>query len=514
MNNLKPIQLLDNYIRARYPIIVIISHEETRVMSEIKTLASNKNRRAALIEWTYTQGLIVATTEGGRKIANTEDPSAALDQIISGKLASNDPTIYIMRDIHPMLNDAKIIRQLRDVAAAFETTKNNLILISPSMQIPADLEKTVALIDWPLPDSNELSAILKTCEISLPEKVKVSLNGSREQVVQSLQGLTTFEASSVLLSAVVATHELGVSAIPHIIKEKAQIIRKSGVLEFFDTAITMQNVGGLNHLKQYASIKRMAFSEKAKAEGVDTPKGVLLVGVPGTGKSLSAKAIAGGQMPLLRMDIGALMGGLVGQSESNMRSALKVAEAVAPCVLWVDEIEKALASGGDLDGGTSSRVFGTLLTWMQETTAPVYVIATANNAHTIKPELLRRFDDIFWVDLPNAESRREIFTIHLIKRNHSVSLITDELLSATWGFSGAEIEKVVKSAVEFAFFESVALNNDHLVSHARAIVPVSRTMAEQINHSREWARDRARNAGDPLEPEPQYKVQSARMVEI
>ena len=497
----KPSILLDRFIRARYPIIVILSHEESRVLAEIKSLASNKSRRARLVQWTYTNGLVEFTPEGEKPIENTEDPAAALEYVIKAK-PETTPTLYVFFDLHPMLNDAKVIRQLRDVAAAFETTKDNLVLISPAMQIPSDLEKTVALIDWPLPDMDELSGILGSCETNLPEKVKVTLNGSREKVVQSLQGLSAFEASSVLLSAVVATKELGESAIPHIIKEKAQIIRKSGVLEFFDTQITMSNVGGLQHLKQYANIKRTAFSERAKAAGVDTPKGVLLVGVPGTGKSLSAKAIAGGQMPLLRMDIGALMGGLVGQSEANMRAALKVAEAVAPCVLWVDEIEKGLAQGGDLDGGTSSRVFGTLLTWMQETAAPVYVIATANNAASLKPELLRRFDDIFWVDLPDAKSRREIFEIHLTKRNHPVSLVTNDLVAATWGFSGAEIEKVVKASIETCFFGGDKLTSSHLLSHAQEIVPVSRTMKEQINTLRTWANERARKAGVLLEPEP------------
>lgn len=504
---------LENYIRARYPIIVILSHEESRVMGEIKALASSKTRRARLVKWTYTQGLVEFAPDGDKPIEDTEDPAAALEHVIKTK-PETIPTIYVFCDLHPMLSDAKIVRQLRDVAAAFETSKDNLILLSPTMQIPADLEKTVALIDFPLPDYEELSGILQSCETNLPEKIKVSLNGSREHVIQSLQGLTAFEASSVMLSAVVATRELGESAIPHIVKEKAQIIRKSGVLEFFDTSVTMNNVGGLQHLKKYAAIKRHAFSEKAKAAGVDSPKGVLLLGPAGTGKSLSAKAIAGGQMPLLRMDVGALMGGLVGQSEANMRAALKVAEAVAPCVLWVDEIEKGLAQGGDLDGGTSSRVFGTLLTWMQETKAPVYVVATANNAQSLKPELLRRFDDIFFCDLPNAKSRSEIFSIHLTKRNQSESFVTNELVSATWGFSGAEIEKVVKAGIETCFFNDTKLSATALVVHAQQIVPVSRTMAEPIKKLREWAQLRARMAGDELEPEPSAKTSGVRKLEI
>lgn len=501
----KPAALLDRYLRARYPVIVIVSHEETRVIDEIKTLAAGYDQPKQVIQWTYTRGMFTEEPNS-RNVKEafgeeTIEPSAALDRIIADQQDQKHPeTIYVMRDIHPMLVDPRVIRQLRDVAAAFEASRDNLILISPVFQVPADLEKTVALIDWPLPDTSELTGILNRCEVDLPKKINVTLNGSRELVVQAMQGLTAFEASSVLLSAVVATRELGESAIPHIIKEKAQIIRKSGVLEYYDTTVTMGSVGGLGALKQYAQVKRAAFSEKARAAGVDAPKGVLLVGVPGTGKSLSAKAIAGGQMPLLRMDIGALMGGLVGQSEANMRSALKVASAVAPCVLWVDEIEKALSTNGsESDGGTSGRVFGTLLTWMQESTSPVYIVATANDARALKPELLRRFDDVYWVDLPDAAARAEILAIHLEKRRHCAEMASEALVSAVWGFSGAEIEKVVKSAVETAFFDGNDLTEAYLMDAARSIVPVSRTMKEQIKVLREWAKDRARDAGEPLE---------------
>lgn len=507
-----PVITLDRLIRARYPIIAIVSHEESRVIAEIEKLSNGNKRRARLVVWTYTKGMVEHTTEGDKIIQNTEDPMDALNAVVTGK--DTNPTLYVFCDLHPMLNDAKIVRQLRDIASTFETTKDNLILLSPSLQIPADLEKTIAVIDWPLPDMGELSAILQACETNLPDKVKVTLNGKRENVIQSLQGLSAFEASSVLLSAVVATKELGDSAIPFIVKEKAQIIRKSGVLEFFDTSVTMSQVGGLEYLKRYAAIKRNAFSENARAAGVDSPKGVLLLGPAGTGKSLSAKAIAGGQMPLLRMDIGALMGGLVGQSEANMRAALKVAEATAPCVLWVDEIEKGLAQGGDQDGGTSSRVFGTLLTWMQECTKPVYVVATANNVSQLRPELLRRFDDIFFVDFPNWTSRASIFEIHLSKRNHSVSLVTDELISATWGFSGAEIEKVVKASIESAFFDGVELTADMLIEQAKAIVPISRTTAEQIKRLRDWAKDNTRAAGEPLETEPITKRSVVRTADV
>ena len=267
------------------------------------------------------------------------------------------------------------------------------------------------------------------------------------------------------------------------------------------------------HFKEYAEIKRAAFSTEARNAGVDAPKGVLLVGVPGTGKSLVAKAMAGGKMPLLRMDFGALLAGLVGKSEENLRMALKVAEATSPCVLWIDEIEKALGSGGELDGGTAVRMLGSLLTWMQETTAPVYVFATANNVQALKPELLRRFDDIIWVDLPCRADRLQVLNVHLNKRNRQIKMHEkkmEALLDTMCGFSGAEIEKVVKSAIERVFAEKRDLSIDHLLIASKSIVPISVTMADQITMLRAWASTRAVPASEPLEQKPQSKKMTAQ----
>ena len=322
-------------------------------------------------------------------------------------------------------------------------------------------------------------------------------------------GLTSEEAYSALLNAVVATKELSGEVIPYLVSEKAQITKKSGHLQFIETSVTEAEVGGLDELKSYSARKRLTFTEKAREYGLTPAKGVILVGIPGTGKSLSAKAIAGGQMPLLRMDIGALMGGIVGESESNMRSALKVAEAVSPCVLWIDEIEKALGSGGgELDGGTSTRVFGTLLTWMQETTAPIYVVATANNVRTLKPELLRRFDDIFFVDLPDVEARKQVFSIHLSKHGRNPGdFDLDAIAKKTWGYTGAEIEKIVNTALEMAFFDGMELMDSDLSAAAKEIIPIAKTMEKEIEDLRSWSAGRARQAAKPLEAKPVEAVE-------
>jgi AAA+ superfamily predicted ATPase len=533
----KAIESLDRYIRARYPIIGVVSHEESRVVASVKAVAQVRNRK--VVTWSLTQGLKqVALNESDNGFSPvyrfdeeaTASEFVALDEILRFKAKSEDDAVlFVMRDLHGLIGnssrgfDPRLVRYLREIALKFETTLHSMILLSPTLPVPPDLEKTMVTIDWPLPDAEELRDILLRCEADLPNRIAKKLDiASREQLTQAMMGLTAFEAGSVLMSSIAATAELSDACIPFIVKEKAQIIKKDGTLEYYDKSVTMSEVGGLWNLKEYAQIKKSAFSAEARAAGVDAPKGVLLVGVPGTGKSLSAKAIAGGTMPLLRMDVGSLMGGLVGESEQNVRKALKVAEAVAPCVIWMDEIEKAIGgveSSAQSDGGTLARVFGTLLTWMQETTAPVYVVATANDVRALKPEFLRRFDDVVWVDLPHAQARAQILKVHLDKRGHSPDLWTGEeigaVIDATWGFSGAEIEKVVKAAIEKSFFQKAHLSPLHLLEAAKRIIPISMTMGEKIDELRAWANDRAVMADEPLEPKPVAVATSAsRMADL
>jgi len=510
---------LDRYIRARYPIIGVLSHEETRVIASIAEIAARRSR--ALYVWSITAGI----TPNGEQATPfdaeaTREIAAALETLTSYPTDAA-PALFIFKDAHPYTAEPVITRLLRDVAAHFELSRHTLILLSPALKVPPELEKTLVLLDWPLPDTAELGQVLAQCERDLPERIPVTLNGGREDVINALRGLTQFEAASVLLAGITATGELGESIIPHIVQEKAQVIRKSGVLEFYDTSVTMGDIGGLEHLKQYAAETREAFSQEAGRRGVDAPRGVLLVGVPGTGKSLSAKAIAAGKMPLIRMDVGALIGGIQGESEGNMRNALRVAEAVAPCVVWIDEVEKALSgveSSGQTDGGVFARMFGNLLTWMQETTSPVYIVATANDARSLKPEFIRRFDDIFWVDLPAAADRRSILSIHLARRGCDLSAFPAEaverIVTVTWGYTGAEIEKVVKAAIRRAFFQHEPLATGHLLDAARAVIPVSRTMAEPIRELRLWAAERAILAAAPLEAEPHKSAAVSRTADL
>lgn len=552
-NQAESIQTLTRYVLARYPIISITSHEEDRVLDAICTVARTSGYRQ-ICAWSITNGLRMYRRDNGdwrpvyfEKVKrdasknhasdltasgiedfarSRRDPIAALDEIIAYnrpleqtnhaatdlqlRQLAEERVLFVMLDLHRPLasKSPQLIRRLRDAASELISNgrQDALILLSPEMDIPRDLEKTAAVIDWPLPDETELGNLVDVCQQEV-KNAKVNLvNGSRERVIRSLRGLTQFEAGSALAAAIVETGELSENAIPLIVREKAQIIRKSGVLEFYEPSERMTDIGGLDALRGYSAEVTEAMTDRARKAGLDQPKGVILAGVPGTGKSLYAKAFASGKMPLLRMDVGAIMGSLVGQSEGNMRAALKVAEAVSPCVLWIDEVDKALGGiGGEHDGGTSMRVFGTLLTWMQETTAPVYIIATANDVRVLKPEFIRRFDDIFWVDLPDRAARRAILRVHLEKRGHGTVMDCDQATieaidDYTRGYTGAELEKVVKQAIKTAFISSEPLTTAHLIDACDKIAPIMETMTEQVNSLRKWASEHgARQAGAPLE---------------
>lgn len=508
---------LDRYIRARYPIVGVISHEENRVLSAIETVATHRTRH--VYTWTITRGLVAAFDaprfSSARSYEGTQDLISAL-QVLIDYPEDQTPTLFVFKDLHPYLTDPMIVRFLRDIAARFELCRHNLILLSPNLVVPPDLEKTIAVLDWPLPVESELAAVLEQAERDLPGNIPVTLNGNRPAVIQALRGLTLFEAANVLTAAVAATGELGDDVIPYIVAEKKQIVRKSGLLEFFEADVTMDSVGGLPHLKRYAAVKRSTFSAQAMEYGVEPARGVLLLGLPGTGKSLTAKAIAGGQLPLLRMDVGALMGQYVGQSESNVRNAFKVAEAIAPVVVWLDEIEKALGgSGSEHDGGTTQRVVGSILTFMQETKSPIYFVATANDVRSLRPELVNRFDDVFFVDLPNREDRAEILAIHLRKRgrdpqSYDLAAVSD----ACYGLVGREIERVVRSALEQAFYRSEDLTTQHLLAAAGGIVPLSATMEAQIKDLQAWSATRAIRANEAIEPKPSRASVKARTADL
>lgn len=515
---------IDRLIRARYPVVYIVSHEERRVEAAVRDIAESQGK--PLFTWTASRGVRdqngePITDQYGQEIG-LQNPLPALEWVskygVTGDNLVGDAGLFLIKDLHPFFQDPVTVRMIRDLAGDLVSTPRTVILLSPVLDIPQDCEKDVAVLDYPLPDTDELAVILEDSMESLPASVPVNLNGdgSKERVVKALRGLTAFEAESVLAMAVIATGKLDDSAVEYILNEKQQIVRKGGALEYYPANESYDDVGGLDLLKSYARQREHAFTDAAREYGVEPPRGVLMVGVPGCGKSLTAKAIAGGRRPLLRMDVGALMGSLVGQSEANLRSALKIAEAVSPAVLWIDEIEKGLGGmGGEMDGGSSKRMFQTLLTWMQEHNSGVYVVATANDVSALPPELLRRFDDIFFVDLPDKAARKEIWRIHLQKRGRRADTFDlERLASESDGLTGSEIEEATKAALFQGFSEGREIATDDLLAAMGAKVPLSTTMAEKLSVIREWAGHRARPASATAKAAGKQAQKSGRKLEL
>jgi SpoVK/Ycf46/Vps4 family AAA+-type ATPase len=383
-----------------------------------------------------------------------------------------------------------------------------IVLVSPTMEIPTELEKEVTVLNFPLPDRAALNDLLNRIidDVKQFSQVTIDLDeAGRERLIQAALGLTMNEAENVFAKIIVQDQRLSGDDVNEVFAEKQQIIRKSGLLEYYATAETFGSIGGLAVLKEWLRKRSRAFTAEARAFGLPAPRGILLLGVQGCGKSLCAKAVSSQwQLPLLRFDMGRMFGSYVGSSEENIRKAIAVAESVAPAILWVDEIDKAMSgtqSSGSADGGTTARVFGTFLTWLSEKQAPVFVVATANDISQLPAELLRkgRLDEIFFVDLPSADERVEIFRIHLDKRGRlqgelAAPATLIELAAASGDFSGAEIEEAINSALYDAFDAGGELRREHLVAALSQTVPLARTMEESIDRLRTWAGGRARNA--------------------
>jgi SpoVK/Ycf46/Vps4 family AAA+-type ATPase len=483
---------LETLIRARYPIIYIVSWEEKRVEDALRAIARERGKK--IFFWTITQGMVVNPNHRDNA---TRDPIAALDFVMD----SRDQALFVLKDYHAFISDVTVTRRLRDLTVALKTSYKTLVILAPVLKLPSELEKDVTVIDYGLPDREDLDQLLEGIIQSVKDNPQVDTNLTdleRDLVLKSAQGLTANEAENVFAKSLVEKHKFDVDVV---LGEKEQIIRKSGILEYYPFSENISDVGGLDLLKDWMEKRTVAFTEKARDFGLPSPRGVLLLGVQGCGKSLSAKAIGSlWRLPLLRLDVGRIFAGIVGSSEENMRKAIRVAESVAPCVLWLDELEKGFSgtqSSGMSDGGTTSRVFGTFLTWMQDKKAPAFVVATSNDVTALPPELLRkgRFDEIFFIDLPSREERQQIFRIHLQKRKRKPEdFDLDKLAEATPGFSGAEIEACVVDALYDAFDRTKEMTTESIIAAAHSTVPLSMTMRERIEDLREWANTRARLA--------------------
>ena len=492
---------LEVLIRARYPLIYVVSWEEDRVMHELDRIAQTLDKK--VYAWDINHGIsrYRRAVEGkieGKK--GTKDPILAIREIAE----ITDPSIFVLKDYHAYVKDSTVIRGLRNLAATLRQTYVSVVILSPTLEIPPELEKDITIVDFPLPAKQDLEILLHQISDDLKGNPNFHIDISAEakdKMLEAAVGLTLNEAENVFAKTLVLTGRLTAKEVPFIYSEKKQIIRKTGLLEYIEVDEQMSGVGGLTALKDWLIKRRLAFSDKARAFGLPTPKGVLFLGIQGCGKSLCAKAVANfWEIPLLRLDMGRLFGSFVGTSEHNVRRAISVAESVSPVILWIDEIDKGfsgLQSSAFSDSGTTARVFGTLITWLQEKTVPVFVIATANNVEVLPPELMRkgRFDEIFFVDLPTVGERKEIFFIHLKKRKRDPKRFDLDLLAKeSEGFSGSEIEQVVISGLYDAYVEGKDIDTQILRKAISETYPLSKTMHEEIDYRRKWAKGRARMA--------------------
>lgn len=489
-------------LRARYPLLAVLSWEEERVLANLMAVGDGLGK--VLYEWSITRGLIKhraaasAKAEGKR---GTKDPVVVLREILD----ITEPSIVVLKDFHQFLKDSAVKRGLRDLANALRYTYTSVVILAPPFAIPQELEKDLTIVDFPLPTMRELEDLLGRIEAEITPDSGFFISkdpDGRRRIVESALGLTMSEAENVFAKTLVKTGRLTEAETGIVFSEKRQIVRKSGLLEYVDVQESIDDIGGLENLKHWLAERHIAFSDRARDFGLPPPKGLLLCGVQGCGKSLSAKAVATlYNLPLLRLDLGTIFTSYVGESESHIRSALKLAQSVAPCVLWIDEIDKGLGGlkgSGSGDSGTTQRVFGTLVTWMQENRSPVFVVATANNIRVLPPEVLRkgRFDEIFFVDLPGAKVRASIFAIHLRKfRRDPAEFDLAALAELSDGFSGAEIEAAVIASLFRALHDNRELESGDISASIAETLPLSKTMAEDIGDIRNWASGRARNAG-------------------
>ena len=478
---------LDLLIRARTPILWIRSLEEERVQRLMEQAARRLGDRS-LLSWDFIAGLSGAPNREGEAARNPLAALACLDS-----LPADQGAILLLRDFHRYCEDAGICRRLRNLACALRQVPRTVVITAPAWQLPPELEDCVTLLELPLPDAGEIGQLLGAIAQASGDPLEASV---LDQLTTACHGLSEQRVRQLAARALARRGRLSEEDLAEVLEEKRQAIAKTELLEYCPSEATPADIGGLEALKHWLEQRRMAFTEEARRYGLPLPRGVLLVGPQGTGKSLTAKAIAHSwAMPLLRLDVGRLFAGLVGASEARTREMILRAEAMAPCVLWIDEIDKGfglgVGGGGDgrSDGGTSQRVLASLLTWMAEKRSAVFVVATANGVENLPPELLRkgRFDEIFLLDLPDATERRAILDLQLRRRRPDHRITLEVVVDRTAGFSGAELEQVVIEAMHQAFGEGREFTEADLISAAAQLVPLSRTAREQLEALQQWA---------------------------
>ena len=497
-------------LRARFPYIHITTYEETRLIKELTRIVSTPdliNSVRKVYVWKSSEGF---KDSNGMIQEDTYEKIQALNFVRK----CEEDALFIFLDFHVFCKntsgnfDDTVVRFLKDLIPNLKQARNfrNVIFVSPTFTLPDDLKKDITVLDFDLPTSDEIASVLDgIIRDNSGGNLKVNLNPKeKEELVKAAVGLTLQEAENAFARAMVNDGCLNSEDVDIVLKEKSQVIKKSDILEYIDSKVKIEDVGGLENLKKWLSKRDKSWLDSAKKYGLPSPKGVLLTGVPGCGKSLIAKSISSmWHLPLLRFDVSKVFNMYVGNSELNMREAIKMAEAISPCVLWIDEIEKGFSGlGGSGDSGTTSRIFGTFLSWMQEKTKPVFVVATANNIDSLPSEMMRkgRFDEIFFIDLPTFNERKQIFKVHLESRLTYPEVrgdfeINDETLkhlsNITEGFGGSELEQIVVMGLYDAFSEDRSITLNDFENAVKNTVPLSVTQAEQIISIRNWANVRA-----------------------
>jgi ATP-dependent 26S proteasome regulatory subunit len=470
-------------LRARYPLIYVPTREEERVEAAIAHSARQQGNRGVYI-WDFVDGYQGNPNDTG---FGKRNPLQALELV--EKLPATVPAVFVLRDYHRFLEDVAVARKLRNLARLLKSQPKNIVILSPQITIPDDLSEVITVLEFPLPTLSEIRAELER----LLTAGQITDTKMVDELVRSCQGLSMERIRRVLAKGIATHGSLQSEDVELILEEKRQTIRQTQILDFYPATERISDIGGLDNLKDWLLRRGGAFSERARQYGLPHPRGLLLVGIQGTGKSLTAKAIAHHwHLPLLRLDVGRLFAGLVGESESRTRQMIQLSEALAPCVLWIDEIDKAFAGvDGRGDAGTTSRVFGTFVTWLSEKTSPVFVVATANNIQALPPEMLRRgrFDEIFFVGLPTQEERRAIFAVHLSRlRPHNLQAYDlDRLAYETPDFSGAEIEQILIEAMHLGFSQNRDFTTQDILEAASQLIPLARTAQDQIQLLQDWA---------------------------
>lgn len=489
------VERITKLVKSGCSFISIVTYEEQYVLDVIRTAASDI--KSDMWIWSVADGVRDGTgvLDDSLVINNTESPEAGLNNLAGAK----EGTICVTLDLCEYLKDAKNQRLLRNIINKFEKTNRSLIMIDSKDSLPGVLRSYVKPFEVSFPDEQELRGIITTTLKNIHQKKPLEVGISRkglDAIVRNLRGLTRRQAREIIHDTVAHDSRFDDEDINVVIAGKRRMIQQGSLLEYVEAPLDLSEIGGMKHLKKWLKQRENSFTDEADKFGLSAPRGVLMLGVQGAGKSLCAKAIATAwQQPLLRLDPGTLYASYIGESERNLRLALQQAEMMSPVVLWIDEIEKAFASAAsrNADGGLSQRMFGSLLTWLQEHKQPVFVIATANDIEALPPELLRkgRFDEIFFVDLPSKETREQIFAIHIRKRRRDPEKFDIVKLSeAASGFSGAEIEQAVISALHQAYDEKSELNTEKIINAVKASPPLSVTMVEKVQQLRQWAKNR------------------------